>query len=191
MIEVECVARGYISGSGWKDYQRTGAVCGIPLPTGLRESDKLAGADLHARHQGANRPRRKHFVRTHDVESSARSLPAKLARSDAGDLPAGRRLRAVARHHHRRYEIRIRHDQRPDYAGRRSSDARFVALLAAGDPMRPAARSLPTTSSTFAITSNRSTGTSSLPRLPFPTKWRGAPAKNIKRPTAQLTGKSL
>jgi phosphoribosylaminoimidazole-succinocarboxamide synthase len=33
--------RGYLSGSGWKDYQKTGAVCGIPLPTGLRESDRL------------------------------------------------------------------------------------------------------------------------------------------------------
>jgi phosphoribosylaminoimidazole-succinocarboxamide synthase len=41
MIDIECVARGYISGSGWKDYQRTGAVCGIPLPKGLKESDQL------------------------------------------------------------------------------------------------------------------------------------------------------
>jgi phosphoribosylaminoimidazole-succinocarboxamide synthase len=41
MFPVECVARGYLSGSGWKDYQATGAVCGIPLPSGLRESDKL------------------------------------------------------------------------------------------------------------------------------------------------------
>ena len=41
MIEIECVARGYISGSGWKDYQRTGAICGIALPKGLRESDRL------------------------------------------------------------------------------------------------------------------------------------------------------
>jgi phosphoribosylaminoimidazole-succinocarboxamide synthase len=41
MFPVECVARGYLSGSGWKDYQATGAVCGIPLPAGLRESDKL------------------------------------------------------------------------------------------------------------------------------------------------------
>jgi phosphoribosylaminoimidazole-succinocarboxamide synthase len=41
MFPVECVARGYLSGSGWKDYQATGAVCGIPLPVGLRESDKL------------------------------------------------------------------------------------------------------------------------------------------------------
>jgi phosphoribosylaminoimidazole-succinocarboxamide synthase len=41
MFPVECVVRGYITGSGWKDYQRTGAVCGIELPAGLRESDQL------------------------------------------------------------------------------------------------------------------------------------------------------
>jgi phosphoribosylaminoimidazole-succinocarboxamide synthase len=41
MVEVECVARGYISGSGWKDYNRTGGICGIPLPAGLKESDQL------------------------------------------------------------------------------------------------------------------------------------------------------
>ena len=38
---IECVVRGYISGSGWKDYQKTGAICGIALPEGLRESDRL------------------------------------------------------------------------------------------------------------------------------------------------------
>ncbi len=41
MLPVECVVRGYLSGSGWKDYQRTGGVSGIELPAGLRESDKL------------------------------------------------------------------------------------------------------------------------------------------------------
>ena len=41
MIDIECVARGYLSGSGWKEYQKTGAVCGIKLPQGLKESDKL------------------------------------------------------------------------------------------------------------------------------------------------------
>jgi|ERR1700730_14049511 len=43
-LPVECVARGYLSGSGWKEYQSTGKVCGIPLPPGLRESDKLPEA---------------------------------------------------------------------------------------------------------------------------------------------------
>jgi len=41
VVPFECVARGYISGSGWKEYRRTGAVCGIPLPDGLVESQKL------------------------------------------------------------------------------------------------------------------------------------------------------
>jgi phosphoribosylaminoimidazole-succinocarboxamide synthase len=40
-LPIECVVRGYISGSGWKDYRKTGSICGIPLPAGLRESDKL------------------------------------------------------------------------------------------------------------------------------------------------------
>ena len=40
-LPVECVARGYLSGSGWKDYGRSGAVCGVTLPAGLRESDRL------------------------------------------------------------------------------------------------------------------------------------------------------
>jgi phosphoribosylaminoimidazole-succinocarboxamide synthase len=40
-LPVECVVRGYLSGSGWKDYQRTGSVSGIALPAGLRESDRL------------------------------------------------------------------------------------------------------------------------------------------------------
>jgi phosphoribosylaminoimidazole-succinocarboxamide synthase len=40
-LPIECVARGYLSGSGWKDYQTTGEVCGIKLPKGLRESDRL------------------------------------------------------------------------------------------------------------------------------------------------------
>jgi phosphoribosylaminoimidazole-succinocarboxamide synthase len=40
-VPIECVVRGYISGSGWKDYQKTGGICGIPLPKGLRESDQL------------------------------------------------------------------------------------------------------------------------------------------------------
>jgi len=43
-LPVECIVRGYITGSGWKDYQRTGQVCGYALPEGLRESDKLEPA---------------------------------------------------------------------------------------------------------------------------------------------------
>jgi len=40
-LAIECIVRGYISGSGWKDYQTSGGVCGIPLPSGLKESERL------------------------------------------------------------------------------------------------------------------------------------------------------
>jgi phosphoribosylaminoimidazole-succinocarboxamide synthase len=43
-LPVECVVRGHLAGSGWKDYQATGHVCGIPLPAGLREADRLEPA---------------------------------------------------------------------------------------------------------------------------------------------------
>jgi phosphoribosylaminoimidazole-succinocarboxamide synthase len=41
MVDVECVARGYLAGSGWKEYRNRGTICGIALPLGLRESDRL------------------------------------------------------------------------------------------------------------------------------------------------------
>ncbi|MDR2704666.1 MAG: phosphoribosylaminoimidazolesuccinocarboxamide synthase [Planctomycetaceae bacterium] len=41
VVPIECVVRGYLSGSGWKEYQKSGSVCGIKLPGGLRESDQL------------------------------------------------------------------------------------------------------------------------------------------------------
>ena len=41
MVDIECVARGYLSGSGWKEYRESGSVCGIRLPGGLKESDRL------------------------------------------------------------------------------------------------------------------------------------------------------
>lgn len=41
MIPVECVARGYLAGSGWKEYREKGSICGIPLPTGMRDGDQL------------------------------------------------------------------------------------------------------------------------------------------------------
>jgi len=43
VLPVECVVRGYLSGSGWKEYLATGEICGVPLPAGLRESDRLPG----------------------------------------------------------------------------------------------------------------------------------------------------
>ena len=41
VVPIEAVVRGYLAGSGWKEYRADGTVCGIPLPPGLRESDRL------------------------------------------------------------------------------------------------------------------------------------------------------
>lgn len=44
MLPVECIVRGYITGSGWKDYNKTGEICGIKIPEGMKESEKFAEA---------------------------------------------------------------------------------------------------------------------------------------------------
>lgn len=45
-LPVECIARGYLAGSGWKEYQKSQTVCGLPLPRGLRESDEIPGGPI-------------------------------------------------------------------------------------------------------------------------------------------------
>ena len=59
-VPIECVARGYLSGSGWKEYQQTGSVCGVKLPPGLRESDRLPEPIFTPATKGRDRPRREH-----------------------------------------------------------------------------------------------------------------------------------
>jgi phosphoribosylaminoimidazole-succinocarboxamide synthase len=51
-VPVEAIARGYLIGSGWKDYQRTGKISGIELPDGLRQAEQLPRTDLHPLDQG-------------------------------------------------------------------------------------------------------------------------------------------
>ena len=55
MLPVECVVRGYITGSGWKDYQATGSVSGIALPAGLQESEQLPEPIFTPEHEGRGR----------------------------------------------------------------------------------------------------------------------------------------
>ncbi len=74
-LPIECVVRGYISGSGWKSYQKSGTVCGIKLPEGLRESDKLP--------EPIFTPSTKEEVGTHDInidfEETAKRIGRPLA----------------------------------------------------------------------------------------------------------------
>jgi phosphoribosylaminoimidazole-succinocarboxamide synthase len=88
-LPIECIVRGYISGSGWKDYQKTGAVCGIKLPPGLRESEVLP--------QPIFTPSTKADVGVHDenisFEDACKTVGAELAGS-VRDLAVAVYLRA-------------------------------------------------------------------------------------------------
>ena len=92
VLPIECVVRGYISGSGWKSYLDDGAICGIRLPFGVRESDRLPGSDLHARHQGAaRRARREHLVRGHGDDRRSGSRGTRRALRPSPSTATARR----------------------------------------------------------------------------------------------------
>ena len=76
-LPIECVARGYLSGSGWKDYRATGGVCGIRLPAGLRESDKLTEPIFTP----ATKAHSGHDLNISDAEAAELVGPAVLARA--------------------------------------------------------------------------------------------------------------
>ncbi len=80
-LPIECVVRGYISGSGWKDYKSTGRICGIALPPGLRESDRLPEPLFTPS---------TNVVSGHDESSSFDQAAARVG------LPLAERVRAVS-----------------------------------------------------------------------------------------------
>jgi phosphoribosylaminoimidazole-succinocarboxamide synthase len=76
-LPIECVARGYLSGSGWKDYLSTGQVCGIPLPAALRESDRLPEPIFTP----ATKAQTGHDINISEAEAATLVDPAVLARA--------------------------------------------------------------------------------------------------------------
>ena len=129
MFPVECVVRGYLSGSGWKEYKANGSVCGIKLPAGLRESDQLpepiftpatkatTGHDENISFE--------HMTQLVDPEDARqlRDLSLEIY-SKAADL------RPAKRDYHCGYEIRVRAHRRRHHPRRRSADSRLLPLLA-------------------------------------------------------------
>jgi phosphoribosylaminoimidazole-succinocarboxamide synthase len=75
---VECIVRGYLVGSGWKDYQQTGSVCGIPLPEGLLEASRLD--------EPIFTPSTKAAVGAHDVNITFDEMVGKVGKSRAGKM---------------------------------------------------------------------------------------------------------
>ena len=131
-IEIECVARGYLSGSGWKEYRETGRICGIVLPPGLRESDRLPAPIFTPATKAASG----HDINIDEAEATERLKDAALfatpprhhPRAVSASRGARRRLRDSAGRH----EVRIRLRRPHAAAHRRGADTRFVAVLAGG-----------------------------------------------------------
>ena len=125
-VPVECVARGYLSGSGWKEYQQTGSVCGVALPEGLRESDRLPEPIFTPATKADS---------GHDVNISE----AEAARLVGGPLIA--RLKALTLEIYRRGAVHaeskgiIVADTKFEFGlARRSATGAKEALVGAGDP---------------------------------------------------------
>ena len=131
-LPVEAVVRGYLAGSGWAEYQRSGSVCGVPLPAGLLNASRLSEpiftpatkAEAGAHDENID------FAQ-HAATGRRRACRAACARCPCA-CTARRQLRAGQGHHHCRHEVRVRPGRgRHADADGRNPDARFIALLAA------------------------------------------------------------
>ena len=127
---VECIVRGYLVGSGWKDYQQTGTVCGIPLPRGLVEASRLDHPIFT--------PSTKAPVGAHDVNITFDEMIGKVGKKRAEAMrdatiaiySRAHEYGGKEGHHHRRYQARIRHRRRLHHAHRRGAHTRLFPFLA-------------------------------------------------------------
>ena len=129
MLPVECIVRGYITGSGWASYQKDGTVCGITLPEGLKESDKLP--------EPIYTPSTKAEIGDHDENISYEQSIAHLEKYFPGK---GEELRTEPRHHHRRYEVRVRSGRERQHRARRRDAHTGQLPLLAGRRIRAGTR---------------------------------------------------
>ena len=157
MLPIECVVRGYLSGSGWKDYLATGEVCGHRLPDRARRVAAAARADLHAVDEGDRRA---------TTRTSTAPRPSELVGEDALRRGrAGSRSRSTSSSRSTRAtrgiiladtKLEFGLDRRrAARARRRGVHARLVALLAGRRVRSRAARSRRSTSSSCATTASQ------------------------------------
>ena len=108
-LPIEAVVRGYLIGSGYKDYKLHGSVCGIPLPGGFAHGGPVARALVYPGLQGSGRTaRREHRFRSHGEIDRTRTRGRNTAHFAAALRVCGG-ARACTGYHHRRYEIRVRY----------------------------------------------------------------------------------
>ena len=182
MFPVECVVRGYISGSAWKEYKATGRVCGIELPKGLQESERLPEPIFTPSTKATS---------GHDENISFAEMTKLVG---AGTEPAAARphsggLQQRPRIMRGKKALSLRTPSSSSGAPRRASLWRTRCLLrtlpASGRrtstlPAGPRSRS---TSNTFGTIWKKFAGTSSRRRRHFPLKWRNGPARSTSRRT--------
>ncbi len=185
VIPFECVARGYVAGSGWAEYRKTGEVCGIRLPPGLVRSRAPAGAHLHAGHE----ERDGDTTRT----SPSRIWPNALGTEEAGWLKTTTlSLYGRARDYAESRGLLLA-DTKLEFG--RLEEGRLLWIDeaftpdssrywdSAALPAGPEPRS-PTTSSSCGTGSNRPAGTRGLPRLACRKESFARPGRSTSRASA-------
>ncbi len=131
MVEVECVARGYLAGSGWKEYRESGRVCGIPLPAGLRDGDRLPEPIFTP----ATKAQSGHDMNVpfeHVADLVGSDLAHQLRALTLSIYEKAADYAISARHHPGRHEVRIWICGRHAGSGRRSFYAGLFPLVAGG-----------------------------------------------------------
>ena len=183
VVPIECVVRGYLAGSGWKEYQQSGTVCGIELPPGLTESARLPEPIFTPSTKAAAGHDENISVRADGGDRGPRPGRGVAAAAACGSSAAARSIA--------RQRGIIIADTKFEFgrAGgraaidRRSAHARQFALLA-GRPIRcPAGGNRRSTSSSCATGSRRPPGTRTARRRRCPTKWWPKPGRNTSKPT--------
>ena len=190
MVPVECVARGYLTGGGLQEYERTGAVSGVPLPRGPGRGVDPARADLHPVDQGAGRAST--TSRSPSTRWWTRSAPETAERAAADHprrLPARRRDRRRAGHPGRRHQDRagLGAGRHPG-PRRRGAHLRLVAVLAGRVVPAGPRRSSPTTSSTCGTGPPAAAGTSRPPAPEVPAEVVEATRARYVEVYERLTG---
>ena len=184
MVPVECVVRGYITGSGWKDYQSTGAVCGIQLPEGLEESQQLpepiftpaTKAEVGDHDENVDFDRAAEIVGDRALLEELRRLSTQIYEFAAGHAREHGILLA---------DTKFEFGRRPDgtiVLGDEVLTPDSSRFWPASDTSR-VARSRASTSSTCATGPPRRAGTSRRPRR-RPPRWSTAPGRATWRPTS-------
>ena len=181
MFPVECVVRGYISGSAWKEYKATGRVCGIELPKGLRESDRLPEPIFTPSTKATS---------GHDENISFAEMSKLVGAELSGQLRDLTLAVYVKAADYARQKGIIIADTKFEF-GRTPQGVTLADEVLTPDSSRfwpadkyaPADRRSRLTSSTCGITWKKFAGTSGRRRRRFPPKWRAGPARSTSRLT--------